>query len=195
MICRLSVCNFTQSVCGVFSRSWARKSDVVPGDIGISWNMNKHEVNISPGTASMAHFRPDPKDVGGNRSTLFVSPHRGVPTMAGRVPTLAGGTYLGRGVPTLGVHTLDGGYLPWPGCTYLVQGVPTLAGGTHLGQGGTDLGQVSIGSTYYVAGGMPLALTQEDCLVSCWCSAFCYADYNVVPPTIVWSVLRSAHFI
>ena len=53
----------------------------------------------------------------------------GVPTLAGWVPTLgiphpdlAGGTYLGRGVPTLGyppswpgwgVPTLVGGYLPW----------------------------------------------------------------------------------
>ena len=42
----------------------------------------------------------------------------------GWVPTLAGGTYLGRGgVPTGGVPTLAGGG------TYLGRGVPTLAGG------------------------------------------------------------------
>ena len=69
-----------------------------------------------------------------------------VPTLAGGylpwwgylpwqgVPTLAGGTYLGEGVPTLargagGVPTLARGYLPWQG------GVPTLAGGYLHWQG------------------------------------------------------------
>ena len=47
-----------------------------------------------------------------------------------------GGTYLGRG---RGYLSWLGGYLPWPG-----------GGGTHIGRG-------SIGSTCYVAGGMPLA--------------------------------------
>ena len=66
------------------------------------------------------------------------------------IPTLAGGgTYLGWRVPTLarGVPTSAGRYLPWPG-----------EGGTHLDQG-------SIGRTCYVAGGIPLAFTQENCLL------------------------------
>ena len=52
-------------------------------------------------------------------------PWWGVPTFPCRgVPTLAGGTYLGRGVPTL-----VGGYLPWWGGYLPWQGVPTLVGG------------------------------------------------------------------
>ena len=48
----------------------------------------------------------------------------GVPTLARGIPTLAGGTYLGWGIPTLvrGVPTL-------------ARGIPTLAGGTYLGWG------------------------------------------------------------
>ena len=49
-----------------------------------------------------------------------------VPTSAGGVSTLAGGTYLGRG-SYLGRGR---GYLPWQG-----RGVPTLEGGTYLGRG------------------------------------------------------------
>ena len=93
-------------------------------------------------------YRPHPKDGKRNSFSLFVSSH---PGGGGRVPTLAGGrgTYLGGG-PT---------FLGW-GCTYLGQR------GTYLGWGGTHLGQASIGITCYVAGGMPLAFTQEDCLVA-----------------------------
>ena len=87
-------------------------------------------------------------------------------------PHLEGG-YL----PWLGVPTLAGGYLPWPG------GVPTLAGGTYLGWGDIYLGRQGVptlagGRGYppwpgqhreylpcYVSGGMPLAFTQENCLV------------------------------
>ena len=40
----------------------------------------------------------------------------GVPTLARRVPTLAGGTYPGQGyLPWPGVPTLAGEYLPWLG--------------------------------------------------------------------------------
>ena len=72
----------------------------------------------------------------------------------GRGGTLAGGTLAG-GVPWPG-GTLAGG-VPWPG------GYPGQ-GGT-LARGGTQLGQHS-GVLATTAGGMPLAFTQEDCLVS-----------------------------
>ena len=47
-----------------------------------------------------------------------------MPTLAGRVPTLAKCTYLGRGYLAWigGVPTMGRGYLPWTG------GVPTLDG-------------------------------------------------------------------
>ena len=65
---------------------------------------------------------------------------RGVPTMGYPHPDLAGGTYLGQGVPALGVPPV----LTWPGGTYLGWGGylpwgtpsrPNLAGG-----GGTYIG-------------------------------------------------------
>ena len=52
----------------------------------------------------------------------------------------------------LSVHT--GGLLPWPGGYLSWMGVPTFDGGVPI-----------LGSTCYVAGGMPLAFTQEDFLV------------------------------
>ena len=142
----------------------------------------------------MNYYRPHPKDGKGNGFTLSVHTPGGVPTMGGTylgwgVPPLDGGylpwpgeylpwpvegTYLGWGyLPLPRVPPLAGGYLPW-------MGVPTLAGGTYLGWveyppwmgvptlvvvGVIHLGRSSIGSTCYVAGGMPLAFTQEDCLV------------------------------
>ena len=73
----------------------------------------------------------------------------GVPTLAGGYLPWPGDTYLGRGT-YLGCMYLPWpvGYLPWPG-GYLPWpgGVPTL------------------GSTCYAAGAMPLAFTQEDFLV------------------------------
>ena len=64
--------------------------------------------------------------------------------LSGLVPTLAGGggTYLGQGVPYLGVPpilTWLGWYLAWLGGTYLGRG-----GGTYLGQGGTYIGILPI---------------------------------------------------
>ena len=47
-------------------------------------------------------------------------------------PILRGGTYLGWGGTYLGIPLAEG-YLPWLGGTYLGRGVPTLAGGTYLG--------------------------------------------------------------
>ena len=87
-----------------------------------------------------------------------------------------GHTYLGWGVPMLvgvGAYLGPGGYLPWLGGAYVGQGgylpwteeVPTLPGVTYVGPGGYLPWPGSIGSTCYVAGGMPLAFTQEDCLV------------------------------
>ena len=69
------------------------------------------------------------------------TPGGGGGTYSGR-----GGTYLGEVQMGGGTYPGRGGYLPWPG------------GVTYLGPG-------SIGSTFYVAGGMPHAFTQEDCLV------------------------------
>ena len=82
-----------------------------------------------------------------------------LPGPAGGVPWWGGGTLAGEGYP--------GGGVPW-------QGVPcqggTLVGGGYPGQGGTPLGgypvRINIGSTWYMAGGMPLAFTQEDFLVT-----------------------------
>ena len=77
-------------------------------------------------------------------------PWLGVPTLAGRVPTLAGG-YLpwpGGYLPWLGgVPTLAGGYLPWLGGTYPGQGGNyPCQGVTYPGWGGTYLGW---GGTYH----------------------------------------------
>ena len=64
-----------------------------------------------------------------------------------------------RGLPTLaeGVPTLAEGYLPWTGGGYL----PWSKVGTPL-----PWRQTSIVNTCYVSGGMPLAFTQEDFLVT-----------------------------
>ena len=97
----------------------------------------------------------------GNSFTLFVSSHPGGGGIYLGVPTLAGGDkYLGREGTYLGREGtyLGRGYLPWQGVPTLYRGYLPWTGGTHLGRGST-------GSTCHVAGGMPLAFTQEDCLV------------------------------
>ena len=107
------------------------------------------------------------------------------------IPGLAGGegtpsqVWLG-GVP----HPRSGRGVPWPGLddwgggTWTQEGVPPppdMGWGTPPKHGmgypptwdgvppdlrwGTPLRQISIASTYYTAGGMPLAFTQEDFLV------------------------------
>ena len=82
----------------------------------------------------------------------------GLPTISG----LEGGTYL----PRWGVPTLAGGYLPRPRGTYLGRGYLPWQGGTYLGRGvPTFPGRNSIACACYMAGGMPLAFTQEDFLV------------------------------
>ena len=107
------------------------------------------------------YYRPHPKDGEGNSFSLFVSSHpRGHLPWPGGTYLGWGGTYLGWGVPTLA------------GGTYLGWGAPILdSGDTYLGQWGylpwTGGGQVpTLGSSCYVAGGTPLAFTQEDCLAS-----------------------------
>ena len=91
----------------------------------------------------------------------------------GGIPTLAGGTYLGWGIPTLTLACL-----PWPWGTYLGSGVPTLARGysmmgVHPIQGwgtpcqgwGTSLPQDRTTDGVLDTPRLPLAFTQEDFLV------------------------------
>ena len=83
-------------------------------------------------------------------------PWQGGTYLGGEVPTLAGGTYLGRGDTYLGrgVPTL------WGGVPTLAEGVPTFP----VGGVPTFPGRNSIACACYAAGGMPLAFTQEDFL-------------------------------
>ena len=117
-----------------------------------------------------------PSEAGGGVPTFWVG-GTPFPGLDGAVPTLVGGTYLGRGyllgqgVPTLaggylpwqGIPTLVGGtylgrgwYLPWQGVPTLAGGVPTLAGGTYLARGGTYLPR---------QGGYPLLQQHSVCLL------------------------------